>query len=96
MGVETLNKMIRNTERLCFLLERSALLSAFLVAGNTSVVIQGKMIGTWFGRILLMKFVNNIVGMHEIGGSGPLVFFVSAFITSPVNIVEQFARGPAS
>ena len=96
MGVETLNKMMRNTERLRFLPERSALLSAFLVVGNMSVMIRGKMIRTWFGGIPLMKLVNNIVSMCEIGGGGPLVFFISAFITSPVNIVEQFARGPAS
>ena len=61
--------MMRNTERLCFLLERLVLCSAFLVASNTSVVIQGEMIGTWFGGIPLMKFIDNIICVREIGGS---------------------------
>ena len=85
-----LNKMMRNTERLCFLPERSALLSTFLVASNASVMIWGEMIGTWFGRISFMKLVDNIIGMCEIGHGSPLIFFIGALITSPANIVEQF------
>jgi hypothetical protein len=66
------------------------------VLGDTCGVIRSEMIGTGFSGILLVEFLNNILSMFKVRGSEPLIFFVSSFITHPLNIVVQFARRPAS
>jgi hypothetical protein len=63
-------------------------LGSTLMSSDTSVMIRSKMVGTGLGRVLLMEFFNDFIGMGEIGGCGPLKFFVSAFVAHPSDIVE--------
>ena len=53
------------------------------------------MIRTGFSGIMLMELFKELFCVGEVGGSSPLIFFVSTFITHPVYIVEQLASRPA-
>ena len=53
------------------------------------------MIRTGFSGILLMELFKELFCMGEVGGSSPLIFFVSTFITHPTYVVEQLASRPA-
>jgi hypothetical protein len=65
-------------------------LGGALTSSDTSVMIRSEMVGTGLGRVSLVKFFNDFVSMGEIGGCGPLKFFVSAFVAHPSDVVEQF------
>ena len=54
------------------------------------------MIRTGFSGISLMELFKELFCVGEVGGSSPLIFFVSTFITHPAYVVEQLASGPAS
>ena len=54
------------------------------------------MIRTGFSGISLMELFKELFCMGEVGGSSPLIFFISTFITHPVYVVEQLASRPAS
>ena len=54
------------------------------------------MIGTGFSRVSLMELFKELFCVGEVGGSSPLIFFISTFITHPAYVVEQLASRPAS
>ena len=54
------------------------------------------MIRTGFSGITLMELFKELFCVGEVGGSSPLIFFISAFITHPAYVVEQLASRPAS
>jgi hypothetical protein len=60
------------------------------MSSNASIMIGSEMVGTGLGRVLLMESFNDFIAMGEIGGCGPLKFFISAFIAHPSDVVEQF------
>ena len=59
-------------------------------------MVGSEMIRTGFSGISLMELFKELFCVGEVGGSSPLIFFVSTFITHPVYVVEQLASGPAS
>ena len=69
---------------------------SFLVSGSASSMVGSEMIRTRFSGITLMELFKELFCVGEVGGSRPLIFFVSAFITHPAYIVEQLASRPAS
>ena len=87
--------MRRNTERGETRREESFLRSeGFMSLGSTltlssaSFVIRSEDVGTRFGGVALVEFFNEFVSMCEIGSGSPLEFFVGAFVTDPLYIVE--------
>ena len=54
------------------------------------------MIRTGFSGISLMELFKELFCVGEVGGSSPLIFFISTFITHPAYVVEQLASRPAS
>ena len=72
------------------------LCASFLVSGSASGMVGSEMIRTGFSGITLMELFKELFCVGEVGGSSPLIFFVSTFITHPVYVVEQLASGPAS
>jgi hypothetical protein len=62
-----------------------------LTSSDANIMIGSEMVGTGLGRVSLVKFFNDFIGMGEIGGHGPLKFFVGAFVAHPSDVVEQFA-----
>ena len=66
------------------------------VLSKVGGVVWSKMIRTGFCRIMLMELFNDFFSVSEIGSGEPLIFFVSTFISHPVDIIEQFAAGPES
>ena len=77
----------KKREGLHLILKLLVLVSSSLVSSNSIFMVRGEMIGTEFGGIALMKFLNDFVGMREVGGSSPLILFVGTLIAHPSNIV---------
>ena len=73
----------------------SELCVSFLVSGSMSGMVRSEMIRTGFSGIMLMELFKELFCMGEVGGSSPLIFFVSTFITHPAYVVEQLASRPA-
>ena len=73
----------------------SELCVSFLVLGSTSSMVRSEMIRTGFSGIMLMELFKELFCVGEVGGSSPLIFFISTFITHPAYIVEQLASRPA-
>ena len=61
--------------------------SGSLASSNSIFMVRGELIGTGFGGIALMKFLNDFISMCEVGGGGPLILFVGTLIAHPSNIV---------
>ena len=59
-------------------------------------MVGSEMIRTGFSGIMLMELFKELFCVGEVGGSSPLIFFISTFITHPVYVVEQLTSRPAS
>ena len=59
-----------------------------LSSSGMSVVIWSKDVRTRFSGVAFVEVFNELVGVSEIGSGGPLKFFVGAFVTDPLHVVE--------
>jgi len=84
VSVETRSKM--GGLRLCSLSFASP--SSALTSCDASSMIGTEMIGTGFGRILLVELLNGLVGMRDVCGRDPLELFVGSFVAHPSDVVE--------
>ena len=53
---------------------------SFLVLGSASGMVGSEMIRTRFSGITLMELFKELFCMGEVGGSSPLIFFVSGAV----------------
>jgi hypothetical protein len=67
-----------------------------LTLGNASIVIWSEVVRAGLGRVLLVEFLNDFIGVCEIGGSSPLVFLVSTLVAHPSDVVEELAHRPTA